>query len=771
MAAHLGKAALALALITGFALALAATALAVGTPSEFPSCAEGPERVGDEVLGTPCDDRIVAPPSVAVVDGGPGDDVIVGANSAPVAAAFGSPESGLHLEVGSQTFEGGAGNDIVYGDRGNDTLRGNAGNDRLYGGIGDDVLEGGEGDDLLAGGFGSDKIDGQAGNDYVRGDATIDHIFDSGGGFDTLSFATGITPGFGAGISTGATGFPGSAEGERGVYLQLGVGGENANDGIAAAGGGVDEVQPGVFERIVGTPFSDYIVGSGGAEDIWGGGGADVIEGGGGGDSLHGGADGDYLDTGGGGAIDGEAGNDNCTGAASPLNCEGSAKAVNTRDTTKVSVGEVTGAGVTQIYLVGSSGADGVTATYFGSSVGFTLSSGSFDTAPADGDTQSAAGGCTISGATASCPLFSPLDSVLLAGMAGNDTITTGNFPDGAGVVVLGGADEDTLTGSATEDILVDGNGAAGDTLRAGAGDDALVHNGGPDLLEGGEGSDLFLSVSICDGETIAGGPERAGAVTPDRDNASWARLGGEGVDARLDLGTVGRIGAGEAPECGGEPLDHMEAIEDLEASNQNDVLYGSEGNNQLLGHKGEDTYYALGGNDSILANSGSPDKVIDCGPGLDQAIIDLVSKALDPTPIECESVREGAPDEFNELPLLSEPTPPPVSTPPPPPPPDRKPPRTKLLRHPSKLLRVAPQQRMLVAFRFAASEKSSFRCKLDRKPYARCRSPRQYRVAVGRHVFRLFAIDAAGNRDRTPAVFQFRVIAKKPRGPANRAR
>ncbi|HEY2715602.1 MAG TPA: calcium-binding protein [Solirubrobacterales bacterium] len=772
MRTYLGRAALLLALASGLVSMAASVALAAPAASELPSCAEGPERVGDEVLGTPCDDRIVAPPSVAVVDGGPGDDVIVGANSAPVAASFGSAESGLHLEVGSQTFNGGEGNDIVYGDRGNDTLRGGAGNDRLYGGIGDDVLEGGDGDDLLSGGFGSDKIDGQAGNDYVRGDATIDHIFDTGGGFDTLSFATGITPGFGTEIATGASGFPSGAEGERGVYLQLGTGGENANDGIAAGGGGVDEVQPGVFERIVGTPFSDYIVGSGAAEDIWGGGGADVIEGGGGGDTLHGGADGDYLDSGGGGSVDGEAGEDNCTGTPSQVNCEGGGHGVEIRDSAKISVGEVTGAGVTQIYLVGSSGADNVTATYLGSSVGFTLTSGSFDTSAGDGDTQSPTGGCTISGSTASCPLGSPLDSVLLAGMAGNDTIAANGFPDGAGVVVIGGGDEDTLTGGGGEDILVDGNGSAGDTLRGGAGDDALVHNGGADLLEGGEGSDLFLSVSICDDETIAGGPERAGAATPDRDNASWARLG-EGVDARLDLGTVGRPGAGELPECGGEPPDHMEGIEDLEASNHNDVLYGNEGNNQLLGHKGEDIYYALGGNDSILANSGSPDKVIDCGPGLDQAIIDLVSKAVDPTPIECESVREGAPDEFNELPLLSEPTPaaPPVTQSPPPPRPDRKPPRTKLLRHPAKLLRVAPLQRKLVAFRFAASEKSSFRCKLDRKPYAACRSPRQYRVAVGRHLFRLFAIDAAGNRDRTPAVFQFRVVAKKRHGPTHRAR
>ena len=94
----------------------------------------------------------------------------------------------------------------------------------------------------------------------------------------------------------------------------------------------------------------------------------------------------------------------------------------------------------------------------------------------------------------------------------------------------------------------------------------------------------------------------------------------------------------------------------------------------------------------------------------------------------------------------------------------DTKPPRTKLLRHPPKLLRVAAGQRKLVAFRFAASESSSFRCKLDRKPYATCRSPRKLRLAAGRHVFRLFAIDAAGNRDQTPAVFQFRVVPKQQR-------
>jgi Ca2+-binding RTX toxin-like protein len=737
-----------------FALVLSTTGRAAeSSPAATPSCAAGPATVGDTTYGTPCDDVIVAPAGVEVVKGGAGDDTILGSVTT---AASGSPETGLHLEVGSQTFEGGPGNDIVYGDRGNDTLRGNGGSDRLYGGIGDDVLEGGEGDDLLSGGFGADRIDGQSGNDYVRGDATIDHLFDTGGGLDTLSFATGVTPGFTANVAnpTGATGFP-EEGGERGVWLKLGQGGVNAVDGEPSFGGGNDEVQLGVFERFIGTPFSDYIVGTAAPEEIWGGGGADVIEGGGGADSLHGGTEGDLIEGSAAASIDGEGGSDNCV-AAIKANCEGTASAVTTRATSKVSVGETTAApSLTQVYLVGSTGADTVTATYSGSgNVEFTLSGASFDTSLAE------PGRCTISSTTASCPVSGRLDAILLAGMGANDSISA-NVPDGVGVIELGGSGGDVLNGTVSEDVLVDGEGGGADTLSAAAGDDALTHNGGPDSLDGGEGSDLFLSVSICDGETIAGGAPHAN----DRNNASWARLSTIGVDARIDQGRVGEIGAGDEPQCPGGSFDALSGIEDLEASNQNDVLYGDEGANQLLGHKGEDTYHARGGNDNVLANSGSRDRVIDCGPGLDQAIVDFASIG-DPTPIECESVREGAAEEFKELELLTEPPPPP------PPPPDRTPPQTKLLRHPAKLLRVRPGRRALVAFRFAANEAgAAFECKLDRKPFARCRSPRRFRVGVGRHAFRLFAIDAAGNRDRTPALFRFRVIALKRPGAKPGAR
>ena len=358
--------------------------------------------------------------------------------------------------------------------------------------------------------------------------------------------------------------------------------------------------------------------------------------------------------------------------------------------------------------------------------------------------------------------------------MGGNDTIAASDFPDGTTVTELGGAGGDTLTGGPSEDVLVDGpppeaSGAPSDTsadvLHGEAGDDALLHAGGADLLDGGLGSDLFLSVEVCEGATIDGGVT-AGA---DRDNASWARLGNGGVAADLLTGQVGRVGAGETPVCASGTPDHMEGIEDLEGSEGSDVLIGDEGGNQILGHKGEDTYRALGGDDAIFANSGTRDRVIDCGEGNDSAVVDLAAVG-DPAPIGCEQVREGAANEFQlevEQPQPAPLTPPVTPTPTPPvapkpvkPKPDRTPPRTKLLRRPPGVVRVAPRHRAAVVFRFGASESSRFECKLDAKPYRRCRSPLRTHLAIGRHTFRVFAIDAAGNRDKTPAMLHVRVVA-----------
>ncbi|HET6998638.1 MAG TPA: calcium-binding protein [Solirubrobacterales bacterium] len=698
--------------------ALVAVAVPAGAADPVPTCASGPLTIGDTTIGTPCADFIVAPAGVETVRGGGGDDTIVPAPT----TAFSPPcPSGCFLGVGSQTFEGGPGNDIVFGERGNDTLLGGEGNDQLFGGIGDDLLRGGPGDDRLGGGFGADSIDGEADNDYIRGDGTIDRIADSGGDADTLSYATGVTPGFG-GTVNGVGDFP-APGGERGLRLFLGAGGENANNGIAAHGGGVDEVAGEGFETIIGTPFSDYIVGTAEDQTIYGGGGADAIEGGGGDDDLDGGADGDYLDG----------------GSAAQ------------RDSSKVSVGFMVAAqpGFAQLYAVGSSGSDKLIANYSAgppATVSFHLNAGAFDQSP------SAAAGCTVTGVDATCTLSAPLDSLLLAGMGGSDSIAAAGFPATTTVFTLGGDGNDSLTGQNNEDVLVDGPDEGNDQLHALGGDDALLHNGGDDLLLGADGNDLFLSVSVCDGEELVGGPGR--------DNSSWARLN-EAAAADLGTGVAGRPGSGPTPDCSGGTPDSLREIEDLEGSSAADVFYGDAGPNQLLGHLGPDIYHAAAGGDTILANSGDADPVIDCGEDVDRALVDHPEYG-DAAPIDCEIVREADPNSFQLLPGFPTPIPPPPPPPPvatlPGPPAGRMPPRTVILARPPAVMKTNKARRRVVV-RFTASEPgATFQCKLDRKQYRACVSPRVYSLTRGSHAIRIRAIDAAGNADRTPATVRVRI-------------
>ena len=65
------------------------------------------------------------------------------------------------------------------------------------------------------------------------------------------------------------------------------------------------------------------------------------------------------------------------------------------------------------------------------------------------------------------------------------------------------------------------------------------------------------------------------------------------------------------------------------------------------------------------------------------------------------------------------------------------------------------------VKLKFVADEAgSSFECKVDRKPYKPCTSPKTLkRLDEGKHKFKVHAIDAAGNVDPSPAKDKFKVV------------
>jgi Ca2+-binding RTX toxin-like protein len=685
--------------ITAMAVSLAlASALASGASPVSPCAAAKatPNALartsadGTKVYGSSCSDRIIVTspqvrevvggegndvisvnPNVEIVNGGEGDDTIYG--ELPEAEKASAPISGVIYRgrrsghrtaasnplatvsitekkceekiscyggIGSQKLVGSSGADKIFGQRGNDELFGNAGNDELFGGIGDEsLISGGAGNDLLSGGLGADRLNGNEDSDLTRGDGTIDTIEDTGpSGTDTLSFATGVTPGFQGEL--GYSGFPGEG-GERGVSVRIdglaACGTYQACDNSARYGGGNDEISVSGFENVIGSPFADFIVGSTGANRIDGGGGTDVILGNGGDDTIYGGADGDYLkgdsgtDT-----VYGQGGTNHCASDIESQNeCSGTTESVIQRNTSKISVGFIATSAATswqELYLTGSSGVDRVTASFSveGPSKYVTFTTEG-ESAQFDISGDAASTGCAYETAKVKCTLSQKLDAILMAGMAGNDRLALSvgeqSWETTTPVLTGGEGDDEVLGSGNTEDLLVDGNGSGGDTLKAFAYDDGLLNNEGTDTLEGGNGNDLLVSSGTCEGDTLQGA-ESGGADGASQNSASFAQVpvGSPRVVADLESegefkGTAGNTYSA-GPACSSGSLDKLRNNDDLEATSGNDILYGDNFENNLLGRLGKDEIWARGGNDNIEAKDGEAD-VGGGGAGTDSCTLD----------------------------------------------------------------------------------------------------------------------------------------------------
>lgn len=85
----------------------------------------------------------------------------------------------------------------------------------------------------------------------------------------------------------------------------------------------------------------------------------------------------------------------------------------------------------------------------------------------------------------------------------------------------------------------------------------------------------------------------------------------------------------------------------------------------------------------------------------------------------------------------------------------DVEPPQTTILKGPGRKLGAG-----IARFRFRSSEAGSrFVCKLDKRKARPCKSSKRYtRLKPGRHRFKVWAIDPAGNKDPTPAKRRFKV-------------
>lgn len=81
---------------------------------------------------------------------------------------------------------------------------------------------------------------------------------------------------------------------------------------------------------------------------------------------------------------------------------------------------------------------------------------------------------------------------------------------------------------------------------------------------------------------------------------------------------------------------------------------------------------------------------------------------------------------------------------------PDLKAPRVKLLEAPKRVVR---RPRVRLRFSSNAPDLAGFQCKLDKRPFKACRSPKRYRLKRGNHRIRVRAVDLAGNRGKAKTV------------------
>lgn len=138
------------------------------------------------------------------LSGGLGNDSLLGGSGNDVLSGAEGNDTMYGGNDADQLF-GGDGADSLYGDDGDDLVSGEAGNDRLYGQNGDDLLTGGDGNDSMYGGNQNDTLDGGLGTDYLRGQGGDDtYVYVAGSGTDYIDDNSGnaneiIMSGYGPG--------------------------------------------------------------------------------------------------------------------------------------------------------------------------------------------------------------------------------------------------------------------------------------------------------------------------------------------------------------------------------------------------------------------------------------------------------------------------------------------------------------------------------------------------------------------------------------------
>jgi Ca2+-binding RTX toxin-like protein len=616
---------------------------------------------GDNVIiGGAGADRLIAPVGSNIILG---DNGVVGLNNA---GSETTPLDGLNDIYTTSPAVGG--NDAIIGGDGANILIGGAGSDSITGGAGDEVLLGDGGyvsrGGVDEGGFaavlrvetgdaprdaaaedatgaigGADIIDGSAGADVILGGAEGDTITALQGGKIILGDNGVVITGgdvYTTNPEVGAADtITGGADGVGNILLGGAAGdiitGGTGNDVIVGDGGYVTRTA-GVVRQVATNGFSQ-------TGDLTGAvGGDDIIDSFDGDNVILGGAGGDTIDA--------PLGNSIILGdnGVANLNNDGS----NDVFTTSPAIGGVD-------TIIGGTG-DNI---LIGGAFGDTLTGGlGIDTILGDGgrvfrdaqervtkvetggegDETGAIGGIdiidgaagadvilggaegdTITATTGGKIILGDNGVVIIDGdvfttnpeVGGADVITGGS--DGVGNIIVGGSAGDVITAGSGVDVILGDGGyiqrdadrrvlkiQSGDALRGAVAEDSVGQIGGADLIEGGASGDFILGGA--EGDTIRGG---LGDDIILGDNGVVDYLM-DGDPQTLDL--VSTTDATLDPSVGGD-----------------DLIFGGEGADLILGGAADDTAEGNLGRDLLLGDNGAVEYSLDG----DATTIDRVSATV----------------------------------------------------------------------------------------------------------------------------------------------
>src|SRR5215469_13881267 len=559
----------------------------------------------------------------------------------------------------------------VFGQGGNDTIT----LDEANGALPAAQLFGGAGNDTLTGGSGADQLFGGAGNDRMiwnPGDGS--DLFEGGDGNDTAEVNGG----------NGAETFTITANGSRVRFdrvtpapfvLDIGttenlVVNANGGDDTITAGNGLAGL---IKLTIDGGAGNDMITGGDGNDMLLGGDGNDVIIGGRGNDTAQLGAGDDtfvWNPGDGSDVVDGQDGTDTLVFNGSNVSEKISISANHGRVSLVRDVGNVTMDlnGVEHIQLNALGGADNITvndlsgtgvtqvAIDLASPPGSGVGDGAADTVTVNATkyddviaVQGQNGSLTVTGLPELVTISGSesTDALVVAGGAGNDTLSAATLPAGNTTLTLdGGSGNDTIFGSQGDDRLLggDGNdvvtgGRGNDTALLGNGNDTFIWNpgDGSDTVEGQAGTDtlVFNGANINERMDISANGERArltrdvGNITMDLNGIERLQvnaLGGAdsitvndltGTDVtQVAIDLAGTPGSGQGDGAADSVTVNGTAGDDhitVASSGASVVVNGLAAKVTIAGAEGANdslTINGLAGNDTINASALNPGQI-----------------------------------------------------------------------------------------------------------------------------------------------------------------